>query len=301
MVTRDVDLNLLRALQAILDEQSVTKAAAQLGLSQPAMSASLAKLRRHFNDDLLVRVGNAYESTPLARQLLEPASAALRAVNNVFIWDSVFDPSTTTREFSVVMSDYAASVLGPPISRRLNERAPNARLVIRSMRPEIVDQAPESMRNYDLIVMPHGFLQDLHSRDIYEEEWVCVLGSQADVEQSLTVADLGRLPWVLTWNQRQAFTTAVQQLRISGVEPQVSVVTEGYLVVGPILEGTDRIAVVQNRLAHWLAAAHHLRIMQCPLELAPLIEAMWWHPIHHDDPAHIWFRELFREAGIEVQ
>ena len=71
-MVREVDLNLLRALDAILEEQSVTKAAARLGLSQPAMSASLAKLRRHFGDELLTRVGNTYEPTPLAKELLEP-------------------------------------------------------------------------------------------------------------------------------------------------------------------------------------------------------------------------------------
>src|ERR1700749_3208731 len=86
-MVREVDLNLLRALDAILEEQSVTKAAARLGLSQPAMSASLAKLRRHFGDELLTRVGNTYEPTPLARELLEPTRTALRATDRVFVRD----------------------------------------------------------------------------------------------------------------------------------------------------------------------------------------------------------------------
>jgi len=98
-MTHNVDLNLLRALEAILDEQSVTKAAARLGLSQPAMSASLGKLRRHFGDELLTRVGNTYEPTPLARELLRPTSIALRAAGRVFFRDAEFDPATSTRTF----------------------------------------------------------------------------------------------------------------------------------------------------------------------------------------------------------
>src|SRR6478672_8463875 len=99
-VAREVDLNLLRALEAILEEQSVTKAAARLGLSQPAMSASLGKLRRHFGDELLTRVGNAYEPTPLAKELLEPTRTALRATDRVFVREGEFDPRTSARDFS---------------------------------------------------------------------------------------------------------------------------------------------------------------------------------------------------------
>ena len=91
---RNVDLNLLPALQAILEEQSVTRGAARLGLSQPAMSASLGKLRRHFRDELLTRNGNVYELTPLAQQLVEPTHTAVRAVGRLFANEGEFDPAT---------------------------------------------------------------------------------------------------------------------------------------------------------------------------------------------------------------
>src|SRR6476469_1524552 len=202
-MVREVDLNLLRALDAILDEQSVTKAAAKLGLSQPAMSASLAKLRRHFGDDLLARVGNAYEPTPLARELLEPTRTALRATERVFVREGEFDPMTSVRDFSIVMSDYCTASLGPAIARRVRERSPRSRLNVFAISPALVDAAPESMRIHDLIVMPHGFLTDLKHRDIYEDDWACIISEDnSKVGDQITVEDLAEMPWVLTFNQR---------------------------------------------------------------------------------------------------
>src|SRR6476469_443535 len=101
-----VDLNLLIALDTLLRERSVTQAAAQLGLSQPALSASLARLRRYFDDELLTRVGNKYELTPLATVLLDRTGAALAATAEVFAAPVHFDPATSEREFELYVSDY---------------------------------------------------------------------------------------------------------------------------------------------------------------------------------------------------
>ena len=301
-MARDVDLNLLRALDAILDEQSVTKAAIRLGLSQPAMSASLQKLRRHFKDDLLTRVGNVYEPTPLARELLAPTSTALRAATTVFFRDEDFDPATSSRTFSVVMSDYSTAVLGPPVARRLHDQSPGSRLYIYTLSPALVDGAPESMRSHDLIVIPHGFLADLPHQDVYEDDWVCIVSSDnEDVGDALTVDALVKMPWVLTFHQRTAFTTAVQQLRMQGVEPNVDIVTENYLTVGSLVAGSPRVALLQERLGQLLARSGGVRVLPCPFDADPLIETIWWHPMYDTDPGHLWLRDLFRQSGIEIQ
>ena len=127
-MANNVDLNLLRALDAILDEQSVTKAAARLGLSQPAMSASLGKLRRHFSDELLTRVGNTYEPTPLARELLAPTSTALRAASRVFFRDARVRPG---HQLAHVLRGHVGLLHGgsrggacPPVPRGVPGRPP---------------------------------------------------------------------------------------------------------------------------------------------------------------------------------
>jgi DNA-binding transcriptional LysR family regulator len=301
-MTRDVDLNLLRALDAILEEQSVTKAAQRLGLSQPAMSASLGKLRRHFHDELLTRVGNAYEPTPLAKELLEPTSLALRSATGVFFRDEEFDPAKSARSFSVVMSDYSTVVLGPPVTRRLSEQSPNSRLYIHLLTPGLVEAAPESMRPHDLVMIPHGFLFDMPHQDVYEDDWACIVSADNDeVGPSLSPEDLARMPWVLTFHQRAHYTTAVQQLRLKGIEPNVEVVTENYLTLGPLVAGSPRVAIVQERLARLLAASGGIRVLPCPFDADPLVETIWWHPMYDNDPAHRWLRDLFRQSGIEIQ
>src|SRR5438270_4095952 len=122
----NLDLNLLLSLDALLEQRGVTRAAQQLGLSQPALSASLARLRRHFGDELLTRVGNEYRLTPLAAHLKPRVRLALEGVERVFTAQPEFDPAQSTREFSVFMSDYAAAVLGSPLAELLGEEAPSA-------------------------------------------------------------------------------------------------------------------------------------------------------------------------------
>src|SRR6266699_4979020 len=121
----NLDLNLLVSLDALLQERSVSRAAARLGLSQPSLSGSLARLRRHFGDELLSRVGNRYELTPFALELAEKAAIALASVTRVFVSESDFDPARAEREFAVMISDYAITVLGPPLTTLLLERAPD--------------------------------------------------------------------------------------------------------------------------------------------------------------------------------
>src|SRR3954467_15281366 len=138
-----LDLNLLVSLDALLQERSVTRAAARMGLSQPALSASLARLRRHFGDELLTRVGNDYRLTPLAVQLKELARIALSGVERVFTAQPEFDPGSSTREFSLVVSDYVVALLGDTIAGLLPEEAPHPRLRFSANAPSTVERADQ--------------------------------------------------------------------------------------------------------------------------------------------------------------
>src|SRR5215218_10519192 len=150
-----LDLNLLVSLDALLQERSVTRAAARMGLSQPALSASLARLRRHFGDELLTRVGNEYRLSPLAAQLKELARLALSGVERVFTAQPEFDPASSRREFSLLVSDYIVAVLGDTIAELLAEEAPHARLRFIANTPAAVDRADQLLLSTDLLVLPH--------------------------------------------------------------------------------------------------------------------------------------------------
>jgi DNA-binding transcriptional LysR family regulator len=296
-----LDLNLLVPLDALLRERNVSRAAAALGLSQPALSASLSRLRRHFGDELLTRVGNAYELTPLAVALRRRVGVALGGVERVFASEPGFDPATSRREFTVLGSDYPMAVLGGPVTRILAERAPGVRLRFQQHSPSIVESAGESLREVDGMVLPHGFLSDMPYLDLHSDTWVCLVATgNPHVGDALTMEHLAALPWVLTYNSSTAFTPADRQLKVLGVQPRVQAVVESFLALPYFIAGTDRIGLVQGHLAPQLTRTGEVRALACPYDVVPLVEALWWHPMHERDPEHVWLRSVLAEAGSAV-
>ena len=298
---RNLDLNLLVTLDALLEEQNVTRAAGRLGLSQPAVSSALRRLRRHFDDELLARDGNRYQLTPLAEQLREPAAAALAGVQRVFGASPSFDPATDTREFTIIVSDYAATVLGDHLAAVAARRAPGVRLRLKAQSHFDVNHAPDSLRSVDGMVLPHGFLSEVPSTDLYSDDWVLVVSKDNQtVGDDLTLEELARLPWVMAHHEPTAFTAftpAARQLNMIGVEPVVQIVVESFLPVPFLVAGTPRVALLQRQLATRLADAAGVRVLACPWDVVPLVEAFWWHPSHRPDPGHAWLRETLLEAG----
>jgi DNA-binding transcriptional LysR family regulator len=296
-----LDLNLLVSLDALLQQRSVTRAAAQMGLSQPALSASLARLRRHFGDELLTRVGNEYRLTPLAAQLRELARLALSGVERVFTAQPQFDPASSTREFSLLISDYGVAVLGDAVAGLLAEEAPGTRLRFSANTPGMVDRAEQVLLSTDLLVLPHGFVTDLAHADLYRDEWVCLVSADNPaVGDELTVDQLQTLPWVVSYHGPTASTPAARQMRMLGIEPRVQVITENFLTVPALVAGTSRIALLQRRLVDRLPADVGVRALPCPFEAGPLVEAMWWHPAFDDDPEHAYLRDVVVRASAQA-
>jgi DNA-binding transcriptional LysR family regulator len=294
----NLDLNLLVSLDALLDQRSVTRAAQQLGLSQPALSASLARLRRHFGDELLSRVGNEYRLSPLAAQLKPRVRLALDGVERVFTAQPEFDPRESTREFSVLLSDYACAVLGGALADLLAEEAPGARLRLVPPSPDAVDHAAQTLLATDLLVLPHGFVTDLPHADVLRDKWVLVVSADNDdVGDELTVEQVEAMPWVATYYGPTASTPAARQMRMAGIEPRVQVVTESFLTVPGLVAGTRRIGLMQERLVRLLPVDAGIRALPLPFEAGPLVDAMWWHPVYDRDPEHRFFRGLVERAA----
>ncbi|MFC7340146.1 LysR family transcriptional regulator [Saccharopolyspora griseoalba] len=298
---RNLDLNLLPSLDALLEERNVSRAADRVGVSQPSMSAALGKLRRHFGDELLQRSGNRYHLTALAAQLAGRTKAALAGVERVFDAAPDFDPAASRREFTLFTSDYAALVLGRQLSELVAERAPHARLHFEQNVPQVVEHIDEALRTVDGIMMPHGFLDELPAQDLYTDEWVCVVSEDNErIGEPPTLDDLAELPWVATYRGPHAYTPAIRQLKMLGIEPHVQVAVESFLAVPFLISGTPRVALLQKTLARRLGPSADVRALPCPWDVLPLPEAFWWHPLHDADPAHLWLREVLREAGRQV-
>jgi len=293
-----LDLNLLVSLDALLTERSVTRAAERLHLSQPALSASLARLRTHFNDPILARTGNSYELTPLASRLSEHTAAALDAARRVFESQAEWDPSQSTREFAIYGSDYSVSTTGRRIAALAAERAPGVRFRFMMHNPQIVDEAVNRLRGADALLMPHGFLTDLPFTDLWTDTWVVIASEDNPaVGDEITLEDVGRLPWVFTYLSRSAFTSATRQIQQLGIEPRVEAVVESFLAMPMFVAGTRRLGLIQAGLADYARSVGGVRVLEPPFDATPIHNAMWWHPVHRRDPEHEWLRTLAAEAA----
>ena len=293
-----LDLNLLVSLDALLTERSVTRAAERLHLSQPALSASLARLRTHFNDPILARTGNSYELTPLASRLSEHTAAALDAARRVFESQAEWDPSQSTREFALYGSDYSFATTGRALSALAAERAPGVRFRFMLHNPQIVEDAVNRLRGADGLLMPHGFLSDLPFTDLWNDTWVIVADEgNPDIGESVTLEDVARSPWVFTYQSRSAFTSATRQIQQLGIEPHVETVVESFLSLPMFIAGTRRLGLSQSSLAGYARKAVGVRVFDPPFDATPIHNAMWWHPVHRRDPEHEWLRTLAVEAA----
>lgn len=294
-----LDLNLLVSLDALLTERSVTRAADRLRLSQPALSASLARLRTHFNDQLLVRRGNSYELSPLAIRLIDHTSLALEAARRVFESQATWNPEQSTREFAIYGSDYSFITTGRRVSRLARMHAPGVRFRFMLHSPAVVEDAATRLRSVDGMLIPHGFLSDLPYADVGQDDWVGITSADdSTIGEQATMADLASRPWVFTYQSREAFTSASRQIQQLGIEPRVEAVVESFLALPFFIEGTDRLGLVQASVAPGLERVAGVRTFALPFAATPVLNALWWHPVHDRDPEHQWMRSLFKEAAV---
>lgn len=301
MNVTSLDFNLIVALDALLRERSVTRAAAGMGLGQPALSMALRRLRRHFGDELLTRVGNSYELTPLALQLREPAAIALASVERVFASSPAFDPATTRRQFHLLCSDHTMALLGPAVSGLLSARAPGASLRLSQprQRQAALDPAESTalrevtLRQYDAIVAPHGIFSNLPHLQLWSDNWVALVSSHNDaVGTAVTQENLAELPWVIFDNEVIPSPPLLQLL-----DPTIHAIVESFLALPFYVADSNRIALLPSRLASQWAARSDLRVVPLAGATPPITQGLWWHPTYEQDPEHAWFRSLVSEAS----
>ncbi|HLS49291.1 MAG TPA: LysR family transcriptional regulator [Actinomycetaceae bacterium] len=297
-----LDLNLLVSLDALLTERNVTRAAERLYMSQPSLSAALARLRSHFDDQLLARRGNTYELTPLAARLAEHTTIALNAARRVFESQARWDPKESARHFTIHGSDYALTTIGARASRLVSQEAPNVQLrLVPTTSPGLSDVL-QRLASVDGIVLPHGVVSGRPHADLYRDDWVLVAAKDNPrTAEGITLELLAASPWVYTYQTRSAFTAVGLQLQQLGLQPRVETVVESFLLLPLFVAHTERLAIVQRMLVPLVTQMAEVAVHELPFTPTPLISALWWHPIHDHDPEHAWLREVFQRAGRELQ
>lgn len=290
MALGGTDLNLLLPLKALLEEANVTRAGQRLELSQPAMSASLARLRRRFDDELLVRAGRDYELTPFARDLLPEVQHAVRLLSSAFRVEDGFDPATSTRTFTLAMSDYAIAVVHEPLVRLVEAEAPGVRLMIGHLGPTSRSSERVLIDN-DALVAPLGFGFPGLSRPLWTDHMV-VIADRSNARLSngrLTLRDLAELPHAVGAFGTGVLTPVDRVFGELGIDRRIVLTVFGFLPLPFVIEGTDMIAVVPSRLARM-----HVRpdgpivAWEPPFPRVLLAEGYWFGSDRLSDPAHRW-------------
>ncbi|WP_146080701.1 LysR family transcriptional regulator [Pseudoclavibacter sp. RFBB5] len=297
---RRLDLNLLVALDALLTEQSVTAAGKRLMVGQPAMSGSLARLRQHFDDPLLVRSGHSSRCTPLGERLREQVTHALALASRVFEASETANPLELKRRFTFYGSDYSHASIGRRLLTLAGQRAPGVTVYFRQLTTADVRTAPETLRRSDGVFIPRGHLHDFPSVSLWEEPWVA-LRRRAPDRGPLTIGDLRTAPWIHAFDAGESFTSATQNLREMGVSPRVVAVTESFLILPLLLEDAESLAFLQRSLAQRFVASGEFEVVEIPLATPLMREAFWWDSAHTHDPAHAWMRELILEVASDFK
>lgn len=298
---RQLDLNLLVALDALLKERNISRAAERVHLSQPAMSNALGRLRAYFEDDLLTPVGRQMVLTPRAESLQQPVREILLRVDSDVVAPSVFEPTTSMRSFSMLVSDFTTTVFMPTFLRVLYERAPGVQIHLKpqASTPHQLLENSEA----DFLIIPTQYVSSLHPHEpLFEDDYVVVgWNNHPTVRESLT-----REQYLKAGHVVSSYNTAGSRhlpvlegwfLEREGISRRIEVTAATMAALPSLVVGTERLATVHRRIA--LHAQQHLpiRIWPTPMKIPKLVQTLQWNKLRDADPGLRWIRDLCLEVG----
>nr|WP_159465798.1 LysR family transcriptional regulator [Scandinavium goeteborgense] len=292
---RTLDLNLLKALDALLDEGSVTRAAQRLSLTQPAVSGMLTRLRDYFGDPLFVRTSHGMVPTLRANELSLPVKQILTDIA-ILLKPTQFDPMTAELTYTIVATDYALKAVVVPLMAALKLRAPNIKIAVRPVDNERMYQQL-SRGEVDLaLITPQTTPDDLHGRALYEEDYVCVARSHHPLAAAseLTLEQFCEQEHILVSTEGHFTAVTDEALAKLSLTRRVGMSVNSFLVIPDILRLTDMIAVVPHRM---ILNNHDLVVLSLPLKVPGFTKSMAWHERTHRDPGHQWVRALCIEVS----
>lgn len=295
-----IDMNLLLALEALLEERNVTRAAARVGLSQPAMSAALARLRAVFGDPLLVRVGGGMSPTHRARQLAVPLADAMARLRVAIDDAPAFDPRASSRSFHIATSDYGEAIVLPAVAQALLEHAPAVSLQL--TRTGFLFQPPQQALDAGELDFALGFFEEpmpigssLLVQSLFDDRLVCVVRKRHPrIHHRLSLRaflDVPQIRVIYPLGGESAGTIDLI-LRGRGLKRTVALTVSHFLSVPHLAASSDLIGIVPERLARLAVKSLPIRIFTPPVPLPSLAVTLVWHERRQYDPGHRWIREL---------
>jgi DNA-binding transcriptional LysR family regulator len=297
----DIDLNQLVLFQQLMVERRVSKVAENLGLTQPAVSNTLAKLRRQFGDDLFVRTPTGMVPTPFAEQLAEPIGYALGMIHSGLNQHSRFDPASVQRSVTIGMTDIGEIVFLPALVQRLAAEAPGIVLsTVRNTAVNLRDDMESGKVDLAIGLLPQlkaGFFQ----RRLFRQRYVCLFRRDHALGRKprLTLQDYRGAEHLVVVSAGTGHGRVDELIRRAGVERTVRLTVPHFVGVGHILQGTDLVATVTEKLAERLAGPFGLAWRAHPVTLPEVAINAFWHAKAHRSPAHQWLRRVVFELFAE--
>jgi len=294
-----LDLNLLVALDALLREASVSRAAMRIGLSQPATSHALQLLRELIHDPLLVRSGARMELTPRALALRAPLAQALDQVRGLFVPDA-FDAAQSERQFRLMMPDLAVELLMPPLTEKITQAAPNVTIDVVPWRGPAIFSA-EFARTIDLVISIGDAFKRFHRQRLYTDSDALAVrrghpvGARLKKREAFLAA---RHVAVVIRGQNEDLID--NWLRAKGIERRIALVVPGYIEALHVTARTDLVAFVPRRRIAALAKQLSLVTVAPPFDPGIDEQHMFYPTRAQMDPGSIWLRSLMLETGREL-
>lgn len=288
-----LDLNLLRALKALLDERHVTRAAASIGLSQPAMSRALQRLRKMFNDLLLIKNSSGYELTSRAHQLYEPLQEIFLQLNQLVSPPS-FDPAAAEVEISIAMRDYEMVTILPAIMSLFSKEAPHLKLRI----IPLVGEAMTALEQHDVdftISATETNSAMLYQKKLLTDNFACLLSAK-ESKQELTLEQFVAMKHCLITISGVGPGVVDKQLAEQGLHREIMVRVPNFLAASHLIKNSNLILTLPQRLAKLLSDDKTIVMIEAPLKLPDFSVYLYWHCRNHTNPMHQWIRKKISQA-----
>jgi LysR family transcriptional regulator, nod-box dependent transcriptional activator len=300
---KGLDVNLLQALVVLIDLRNVSHAARQLNLSQPALSAALARLRTYFKDPLLQSDGKRLIPTPFLQQIEPSMRLVLAEVDSIINNSAQFDPAVSARHFRIVISDFLASVTLPSLMRFLSNKAPNITLEL--VPPSDMAATMLNEGSVDITIVPAAHVSRDHpSINLDDEDHVVAGWSGNPMFAARITAEIfaaaEHVSVKLGNLKRESF--AESELRKLGIERKVTLTVSSFLVVPEFLVGTDRLAVMHRRLAVRMQEKWPIAFQPLPFSFPPLVEVLQYHRARVNDAALQWLiAQVVAQEGAKAE
>lgn len=296
MELEDIDLNLLVVFKHLLAERSVSRVAEVLDLSQPAVSNALARLRKLLGDELFLRTPSGMEPTPFSEQLAESVTYGLGMIHGALNQRSSFDPATSDRAFVMGMTDVGEIYFLPRLMERLKRDAPGVTVsTVRNTAVNLRDEMEAGKVDLAIGLLPQlkaGFFQ----RRLFKQRYVCLLREGHKLaKRKMSLTEFSAAEHLLVVAEGTGHGKVDEVLKRSGVERKVMLTVPHFVAVGHILQATDLVATVPERLAGRMAEPFGLVAVPHPATLPEVAINLFWHAKYHKAPANQWLRALVSE------